>query len=244
MASRVTDFAGTYPACETGGITILCDYLHIQPGLTAIIGGGGKTTLLRVLANELSAQARVIVATSTKMMTPEWCPALIDPSLGEVQEALSSSPVVCVGSIQEETGKMAQSSLAFSELLSLADYVLVEADGAKMLPLKAHAEYEPVIPECASSVVCVAGVDGVGLPVSEICHRPDRYAELAGISAECQVTPEAVAAVLNAESLHDILLINKVEDPAQWQLAERIALRCKTPVVAGSLKSGEFRCLR
>lgn len=244
MASRVTDFAGTYPACETGGITILCDYLHIQPGLTAIIGGGGKTTLLRVLANELSAQARVIVATSTKMMMPEWCPALIDPSLGEVQEALSSSPVVCVGSIQEETGKMAQSSLAFPELLSLADYVLVEADGAKMLPLKAHAEYEPVIPECASSVVCVAGVDGVGLPVSEICHRPDRYAELAGISAECQVTPEAVAAVLNAESLHDMLLINKVEDPAQWQLAERIALRCKTPVVAGSLKNGEFRCLR
>ena len=89
MASRVTDFAGTYPARETGGITILCDYLHIQPGLTAIIGGGGKTTLLRVLANELSAQARVIVSTSTKMMMPEWCPALIDPSLGEVQEALS-----------------------------------------------------------------------------------------------------------------------------------------------------------
>ena len=243
MASRVTDFAGTYPACETGGITILCDYLHIQPGLTAIIGGGGKTTLLRVLANELSAQARVIVATSTKMMTPEWS-ALIDPSLGEVQEALSGSPVVCVGSIQEETGKMTQSSLAFPELLSLTDYVLVEADGAKMLPLKAHAEYEPVIPECASSVVCVAGVDGVGLSVSEICHRPDRYAELAGISVESQVTPEAVAAVLNAESLHDILLINKVEDPVQWRLAERIALRCKTPVVAGSLKNGEFRCLR
>lgn len=244
MASRVTDFAGTYPACETGGITILCDYLHIQPGLTAIIGGGGKTTLLRVLANELSAHARVIATTSTKMMTPEWCPSLIDPSLGEVQEALLCSPVVCVGSIQEETGKMAQSSLAFSELLSLADYVLVEADGAKMLPLKAHAEYEPVIPECASLVVCVAGVDGVGSPVSEICHRPDRYAELAGISAECQVTSEAVAAVLNAEALHDVLLINKVEDPAQWQLAERIALRCKTPVVAGSLKDGEFRCLR
>ena len=78
----------------------------------------------------------------------------------------------------------------------------------------------------------------------EICHRPDRYAELAGISVESQVTPEAVAAVLNAESLHDMLLINKVEDPAQWRLAERIALRCKTPVVAGSLKNGEFRCLR
>lgn len=101
-----------------------------------------------------------------------------------------------------------------------------------------------LFPSAQAPVVCVAGVDGVGLPVSEICHRPDRYAELAGISVESQVTPEAVAAVLNAESLHDILLINKVEDSVQWQLAERIALRCKTPVVAGSLKNGEFRCLR
>ena len=139
---------------------------------------------------------------------------------------------------------MTQSSLTFSELLSLADYVLVEADGAKMLPLKAHAEYEPVIPECASLVVCVVGIDGVGLPVSETCHRPNRYAELAGISQEHQVTPEAVAAVLNAEALHDVLLINKVEASGQWQLAERLALRCKTPVVAGSLKNGEFQCLR
>ena len=139
---------------------------------------------------------------------------------------------------------MAQSSLTFPELLSLADYVLVEADGAKMLPLKAHAEYEPVIPECTSFVVCVVGIDGVGLPVSETCHRPNRFAELAGISQERQVTPEAVAAVLNAEALHDVLLINKVEASAQWQLAERIALLRNTPVVAGSLKDGEFRCLR
>ena len=197
-----------------------------------------------MLANELSAHARVIVATSTKMMTPEWCPALIDPSLGEVQETLSGSPVVCVGSIQEETGKMTQSSLDFSDLVSLADYVLVEADGAKMLPLKAHAEYEPVIPDCASLVVCVAGIDGVGLSVSETCHRPGRYAELAGVSQECQVTPEAVAAVLNAEALHEVLLVNKVEASVQWRMAERIALQSNTPVVAGSLKNGEFRCLQ
>ena len=139
---------------------------------------------------------------------------------------------------------MAHSSLAFSELVSLADYVLVEADGAKMLPVKAHADYEPVIPDCASLVVCVAGIDGVGLPVSETCHRPGRYAELAGISQECQVTPEAVAAVLNAEALHDVLLINKVAAPTQWRMAERIAFLCNTPVVAGSLKSREFQCLQ
>ena len=41
------------------------------------------------------------------------------------------------------------------ELRRAADVVLVEADGAKRLPLKAPAEYEPVIPPCADAVAAV-----------------------------------------------------------------------------------------
>lgn len=43
--------------------------LEIQPGVTAIIGGGGKTTLMECLAEELSAQARVIVCTTTHILS-------------------------------------------------------------------------------------------------------------------------------------------------------------------------------
>ena len=39
--------------------------LQIQKGITAIIGGGGKTTLMLTLAQALSRQGRVIVTTST-----------------------------------------------------------------------------------------------------------------------------------------------------------------------------------
>ena len=218
--------------------------LHIQRGLTAIIGGGGKSTLLRALAEELSRDARVIVATSTKMYVPDWCPVVLSASPDDARAALSEAPIVCVGSIHPPTGKLAEPRVAFADLVRLADYVLVEADGAKKLPLKAHAEHEPVVPACAGWTVCVVGVDGIGLPVSRTCHRPQRFAQLAGVSVDDAVTPEAVAAVLRAERLHDVVLINKVEAPADWQAARRIAALCETPVVAGSLWRDDLRCLR
>lgn len=218
--------------------------LHIQRGLTAIIGGGGKSTLLRALAEELSRDARVIVATSTKMYVPDWCPVVLSASPDDVRAALSEVPVVCAGSIHLPTGKLTEPRVVFAELVRLADYVLVEADGAKKLPLKAHAEHEPVIPACAGRTVCVVGVDGIGAPVSQTCHRPQRFAQLAGVSVDDAVTPEAVAAVLRAEALHDVVLINKVETAADWQAARRIAALCDKPVVAGSLWRDDLRCLR
>lgn len=189
-------------------------------------------------------RARVIVATSTKMFVPDWCPVLLDATMDEVRAALSMHPIVCVGRIHEPTGKLDAPAMAFSELEAAADYLLVEADGAKMLPLKAHAEHEPVIPECAKRTVCLVGVDGVGRPISGACHRAERFAQLAGASTADAVTPEMVARVLEVEGMHDMVLINKVESDNDWRVTERIAALCTTPVVAGSLWRKEFRCLR
>ena len=301
MASRAAHSARAYCARETRGVGILSELLHIAPKATAIIGSGGKSTLLRALAEELATEgaasagfaaaeiaadkpqagkspsegcpteeaagdnpsagggepssrrpatagagrrARVIVATSTKMFVPDWCPVLLDATMDEVRLALSTHPIVCVGRIHEPTGKLESPNMAFSELEGAADYLLVEADGAKMLPLKAHAEHEPVIPECAKRTVCVVGIDGVGRPISQACHRAERFARLAGASTADATTPEMVARVLGAESLHDTIFINKVETGDDWRIAERIAALCTTPVVAGSLWRKEFRCLR
>ena len=306
MASRAAHSARAYRARETRGVGILSELLHIPPKTTAIIGSGGKSTLLRALAEELATEgaasagfaaakiatdkpqagkspskgcpaeeaagdkpsadgsepsirrpaakggatagagrhARVIVATSTKMFVPDWCSVLLDATMDEVRLALSTHSIVCVGRIHEPTGKLDAPNMAFSELEGAADYLLIEADGAKMLPLKAHAEHEPVIPECAKRTVCVVGIDGVGRPISQACHRAKRFARLAGASTADATTPEMVARVLEAEGLHDTIFINKVESDDDWRIAERIAALCTTPVVAGSLWRKEFRCLR
>ena len=51
--------------------------LCIRPGVTAIIGSGGKTTLLYALARVLSADARVLVCTTTHILPPEHMPVLL-----------------------------------------------------------------------------------------------------------------------------------------------------------------------
>ena len=215
--------------------------LGLRPGVTAVIGSGGKTSLLRRLAEELPGT--VLLCTTTHIRPFEEYPLLTAPTPEDIRKALTTRRILCLGT-PCENGKLTAPSLSVETLATLSDYVLVEADGAKKLSLKAHAEHEPVIPACAGRTVCVVGVDGLGAPVSQTCHRPQIFAQLAGVSVDDAVTPEAVAAVLCAEALHDVVLINKVETAADWQAARRIAALCDTPVVAGSLWRDDLRCLR
>ena len=66
--------------------------LDIRPGLTAVIGSGGTTSLLRVLAQELSRRGSVLLATTTHIMRPDWCP--FAATAAELCEGFAHSPIV------------------------------------------------------------------------------------------------------------------------------------------------------
>ena len=217
--------------------------LQIGRGVTAIIGGGGKTTLMEVLAEELSQKGSVILTTTTHIRRPAQLETLTDADEALVSAALSRSRVICVGEAAEE-GKLRAPRLSIETLARLADFVLVEADGSKGLPLKAHEAHEPVIPPCAQRVVAVAGIDGIGKPIGAVCHRSARYAQLALADEETIVTPEIAARVLNAEGGFDRVYINKVESAAAYEAAQAMAKELSCPVVAGSLHQGVYVCLR
>lgn len=72
-------------------MTSFAEALNIRPGITAVIGSGGKTSLLYRLAEELRTH-RVLLATSTHIRRP---PHL--PFLEEVRQVQPGQPV-CVGS--------------------------------------------------------------------------------------------------------------------------------------------------
>lgn len=101
-----------------------------------------------------------------------------------------------------------------SLLDALADYVLVETDGAARHPLKAHADYEPVTPAEADRVVQVVGASGFGLPVAQAVHRPEVFCKLAGCDAADVVTPALVARAIAHEHARglkaDVLLVSQV----------------------------------
>ncbi|MBQ5800177.1 MAG: putative selenium-dependent hydroxylase accessory protein YqeC [Oscillospiraceae bacterium] len=221
----------------------ISDLLQIGRGVTALIGGGGKTTLLYRLAEELRKKGTVILATSTRIYPPQQYALVMDGEAAVLRRALKEYGVVAVGTINEE-GKLRAPVFSFEELATFADYVLVEADGAKCRPLKAHASHEPVIPDNAQRVVLVVGADGFGKPIEEVCHRPELYAPRCGAAAEDAVTAELAAKVILAEGYGDRVYINKVETAQDYDRAVHLAQLLRCPVVAGSLHQGVFACLR
>ena len=197
-----------------------------------------------LLAAELRRRGTVIVTTSTHIRRPADYPVLTSGDEKAVSAALARSGAVCVAAESVE-GKLTAPALPFEALSALADFVLVEADGAKRLPLKAHAPHEPVIPACARQTVYVLGVDGFGRPIRQVCHRPERYAALCGAAQDDPVTPALAAAVLRAEGYGSgLVYLNKVESAEDWRNAEAFAALLPAAVAAGSLWKGTYRTLR
>lgn len=217
--------------------------LGVERGVTALIGGGGKTTLMYTLAEELRRRGTVVVTTSTHIRRPEQYPVLTAADDAAVAAALAEHGAVCVAGETAE-GKLCAPALSFETLAALADFVLVETDGSKRLPMKAHAPHEPVIPPNARRTVYVVGADGFGRPIRQVCHRPERYAALCGAAEDDVVTPALEAAVLHAEG-YDTgwVFINKVETPEDWRNAEALAALLPGRVLAGSLWEKRYRAL-
>ena len=237
----------------------LASALKIEPGITAIIGSGGKSTLLKTLGLELMrAGSRVLLCTTTHMFpvagvpwdgssrrldAVPWKPgALHVPGCTcEACAGLARGSICQAGVLDPETGKLSSPAEPLDELAQRFDYVLAEADGSKRLPLKAHAAWEPVIPTGTANVVWVVGASGFGKPVDEAVHRPELFCERCGCEPTDIATPENVAQVLNAEmrmlNISTVrIVLNQVDTLTDPAMAERFEADLDRPIIATSLK--------
>lgn len=224
----------------------LAGLLRVGRGVTSVIGSGGKTSLIAALARELPGT--VALTTTTRVRPFAGVTTLDGGDAGAVAATLERERVVCVGSPGGEkdraAGKLAAGALRPAELAELADYVLVEADGSRGLPLKAHAPWEPVVPAGSAQTILVVGASGFGRPVREAAHRPERFCELAGCAPGDVAAPELVARVIAAEGLATRVLVNQADTDELLARARELARRLDVPVVAGSLRAGRLVELR
>lgn len=216
--------------------------LAVERGITALIGSGGKTTAMYLLAEELSRRGTVICTTSTHILVPGHLHTLVDPTPEDLSRALAENSVVCTGSTASE-GKLTAPTLSWATLAALADYVLVEADGAHRLPCKAHLPHEPVIPPETTQTILLVGASGLEKPIQEAAHRPEVFCRLSGRKPGDPITPAALAAVIKAEALGDKVLVNQADGPEEMTQAKMLADLLPVPVFAGSLWKRSFLCL-
>ncbi len=168
--------------------------------LVAIVGAGGKSTVLFTLGRELAADSRKVILTTTTKMAQDQVtePACWSVDPGDADRALTpGEPLfVATGKVPGKvTGPTAEEvDRLYAE--TAADFVIVEADGARSMSIKAPADHEPVIPIRSTLVVIVVGIDAIGRPLREVAHRPERIEAITGQSADAVVTVADVAAIL------------------------------------------------
>ena len=171
--------------------------LGIKEGeIVALVGGGGKSTLLKALG-ELHGKG-TILTTTTKMGSDQTGEAtlLVSPSEKELVRALGGTPPVLIWDrVEGEKAFGVDPSLPKSWLPE-ATRIIVEADGARRHPAKAPAPYEPVLPLGATTVIAVIGADAIDRVIEDQCHRPLRVAAVVNCSPYERLTPQRAAVLL------------------------------------------------
>lgn len=173
-------------------------FLKEKGHVISIVGAGGKTTLMYWLAETFAQKGdHVLVTTTTHIYQPEeehWA-----KNRRELRELWSRGTYAVMG-IPDGSGKL--TSLPGEELKScmeMADVVLIEADGARRLPCKVPAAHEPVILDFSDIVIGVMGMSALGKPLKEVCFRPEKAAELLGVTLGESLSEEMMAKILASE---------------------------------------------
>lgn len=182
--------------------------------VTAVIGSGGKTTLIEYLAKQAKAAGeKAAIVTTTHMRLPQKHNG-VGKKEEEVMSIMEEEGCVYCGSPSQEKGKMVfPGDELYHKLCEEADLILVEADGSRGLPMKVPDwPREPVIPENADEVDVVFGLTALGQPLSEVCQRWEL-----GLKWLPQGHGQAVGNQLVMEELAVEFLINGYLLPVQEQ---------------------------
>lgn len=175
----------------------------------AIVGSGGKATLMYRLAGEAVDRGYAVITTSTTHLhpptskqtrgfyvtteTPDW-PQLIPPELKTRRHVTvlgaRPRPDKLKGLDADELEKLRE--------VCAPDLLLMKADGARARLFKAPGDHEPVVPAGTTRGVVVASLKSVGIPLDERqVHRPERVGRLTGLRQDEPVTPEVIAGVVS-----------------------------------------------
>ena len=164
--------------------------------MIAVVGSGGKTTLIKKLADQYRREGKtVLVTTTTHMFIEEDTLLTDDPA--EIIARLRETGYAMAG-IAEGIKIRALSEETFAAVCPFADVVLVEADGSKHMPLKFPNDREPVIPAGADQIIVVWGPHGLGRPAREVCHRLELVMQCLGISEDTLITQAHIRKLLQA----------------------------------------------
>lgn len=210
--------------------------------MISFVGGGGKTTSIFKLAEELrNRNKKVLVTTSTAIYYPneeQYDELIVDKSVDlsniNIDKIKGGSITVIGREVSKENKLLGLSKASIDEIYNLEvfDYILVEADGSKRKSIKSPANHEPVIPINTDKVVGVIGLDCIKKKINrENVHRPELFCNITNSKMEEIIDEDKIfKLIINEKGLFKststeckkYILLNKVECEERKKIASRI----------------------
>ncbi|MGN0158458.1 MAG: selenium cofactor biosynthesis protein YqeC [Brotaphodocola sp.] len=223
-----------------------------MPHIISFVGGGGKTTSMNRLALELAEKGfKVLVTTTTHIGCPETGQVYKGENASDILNITWESNILTVGKpMKLETegfpNKLSMmngldDSAVLEKLLEISDFILIEADGAKRLPLKIPADHEPVlIPQTGLVIACV-GLSSVGRTFESTCFRFADKGSWLMRQADDRIEPEDISLILmdqrgsrkNLDGRYYKIILNQADTKEDLNHAKQII--CALPA---TLQSG------
>ena len=218
------------------------------PARIALVGGGGKSTAMFQLAQQLPD---LVWATTTTHLGTDQLDytdqhyIISEPEEIDLPRFKANKSTLITGMFTPDYRLRGPDPEVMDELLWIADEegisLVVEADGARSRPIKAPAEHEPVIPDWATMVIVVAGLSALGKPFGpEWVHRPERFAQLTGAKLGELISMRQIAKMLVhpegglkniPPAAEKVVLLNQADTPD---------LRDQAGDMAGELLAGGY----
>ncbi|MDA3918633.1 MAG: selenium cofactor biosynthesis protein YqeC [Deltaproteobacteria bacterium] len=216
-----------------------------KKGVISLMGAGGKTSLMFLLAKKLSqSKKRVLTTTTTKifMPKPDLSPDTIiednvDELIKKTRYNIRHFRHFSAGRKHDPvSGKLKGFEPNIIDQLwqaKIFDWIIVEADGARQKPLKSSNLHEPAIPKETTHLILVTGLDALGKTLDDhYVHRPQIFSDNTGLGMGKTIDAQSIASSIGFEikkakslccSSLNFILLNKADTSSRLASGEKIA---------------------
>jgi probable selenium-dependent hydroxylase accessory protein YqeC len=209
-------------------VTIVHYLALTEKSVIAVVGCGGKTSLIEVIADKFRDK-KVLVTPTTKMFPMGMKDIMLCETIEQCATHEPQKGIQCMGLLNTASGKFEALSVNFlAQKVPDYDLTLLEADGSKGLPCKGWLVDEPVVPPFCTHTVGIVTMNALNMEATRATvHRLPEFLALTGLKEGQTITAQTLETMVcdpcgmfkEEGDQGRYLVVNQVEDDESASVA-------------------------